>query len=349
MFDEFISWFHKEKYQILLTVFAALIPVCITFVHDFMFTSQGCACCADSINVDFKISDRANYAIQSIFIFITLFVLIKNKRTTYGDLNNDRPIKQYLVKICRIKMPCTKIINDRFHVVSETTMQFYRAWMFVWILWLAYYVGNLIFELAMPHEKNVHIAQILYSQFFDFLNSTAMFVIYLVLTNVTVNIRQRTNNDESYWYGIITWVIMFSVFTICMAFEVYYCMINIHFAVSQYVTSVVLSLFSAVSFMLVIGKLNSVYLQIPQFFLWVLYMYGIMQCYIPMSLLNDGIMGICNNYINIIIPYVTLTGKVFVMLTLCWIVNHKRIIYYIIHQSLLIEDTPRMLRELNRR
>ncbi len=344
MFKEFIHWFHKEKFQILLTIFSALIPVFFSLaIESLQFKS---CCNKESLYWNFTLKDTANYAIQSIFIFITLFVLIKNKRIAYADLRNDRPIKQYLVKVCRLKIPYNKIIDEKFHVISEATMQFYRTWMFVWILWLAYYVGNLIFELASEPNDRIMIAQAIYTQLFDFLNSTAMFVIYLVLTNVTVNIRQRTDNDESYWYGVITWIIMLSIFIICVAFEI--CCGKGHFAFCRYVTSLVLSLFSAISFMLVIGKLNSIYLQIPQLFLWALYLYGILQCYVPISLLKTGDIGCIGTCVKNIIPYVTLIGKVFLMLSLCWIVNHKRIIYYIIHQSLLIEDTPRMLKELNR-
>lgn len=379
MFDNFIEWLCKEKYQITLTILAAIVPMCITFtfndtsdefnvnLHNNVQCKYKKCSCSNQVELskcfcechrvdanchDLKqfvskwtISKRYNYALQTVFIFITLFILVYNKRIIYKDLKYSYSIKAYLIRKCNVKIKDRETVNNKFAIIEETTKQFFRVWILVWMMWFALYFGELIFSLiAIPVQSglNKNIAEIIYSQFFDFLTSSTVFVIYLILTNVTVNIKHRKKYDESIWWGIIGWIMCFTIFVICICLE-----ISLQKSSNvQMLTSVFLSVLSAISFLLVLGKMNSLYLQIPQLFLIVLYIYGIVQCYLPIENIDTYEISI---YSNFFIPYITLFGKVILMLTLCWIVYKKRFIYYIIHQTILVDDNITMLNELNRR
>lgn len=109
------------------------------------------------------------------------------------------------------------------------------------------------------------------------------------------------------------------------------------------IVSISLSIFSAGTFVLMLGKINSNYMRIPNAFLMIMYLYAIIQCYIPFKGSNELPLQI----FNVAVPYITLMGKVFVLLSLCWITYKKRLIFFVIHRSTAIDNIPRMLSELN--
>ncbi len=84
-------------------------------------------------------------------------------------------------------------------------------------------------------------------------------------------------------------------------------------------------------------------MRIPNAFLMIMYLYAIIQCYIPFKGSNELPLQI----FNVAVPYITLMGKVFVLLSLCWITYKKRLIFFVIHRSTAIDNIPRMLSELN--
>lgn len=374
MFKDFKTWLKREKYQISLTVLAAIIPVVFSVILNNNPKSADettyppiCNASKQERVVFFikqhTLSPTENYAIQVLFVFSSLFILIYNKRKTYKDLEDGHSIKTYLIRKCHIKITDNNTVDRKFETIKDVTEQFFRVWIFVWMLWLALYLGLFVFSIVeTDYSSKLNAIQFIYKQIFDFLTSSTVFIIYLVLTNVTVNLKRRKRYDESIWWGAIGWIFCFVIFIVCLCLE----SVVLTCKETRIFTSLFLSVLSAFSFLLVLGKMNSLYLQIPQIFLVFLYIYGLNQCYVPLNdfflFFNDIFSTNCgclklfeteiNNvfeYLNFIIPYITLIGKVVLMLTLCWIVDNKRFIYYIIHQTVLLEQTPTLLRELNRR
>lgn len=89
--------------------------------------------------------------------------------------------------------------------------------------------------------------------------------------------------------------------------------------------------------------------------MWGLYFYAAIQAYTPLlesSYDTPFLSGVYDAHIIKVIiamlPYITLLGKVFLMLVLCWVVDYKRLIFFVIHRSVTIDQTPRLLNELNR-
>lgn len=330
-------WWHNEKFNIILTLFAGIFPLvigwCIQY-EDLIHENKD--------HLLFEIGPLMNYILQSIFILITLFVLIKNRAKTQKELSeSEGQIKQYIAKNCNIKMFNDKTLNETYEVVDGTIKQFYGAWLVVWLLWLIYYIGNFILELSKASES-----QIIFSRIFDFLSSSVIFVVYFILNNVTVNRQRRLKSDNGFWYSTLAWVCIFTLWLVGVCIEATSPTYSTIYKNSEYLVSLLLSIFSAVSFVLVLGKINSNYLQIPRVFMFGLYVYAIIQAYVPFQ--NYPELGFASKILQLAIPYVTLTGKIFVMLTLCWIVNQKRFIFFVIHKSVSIEETPVLLNELNK-
>lgn len=181
-----------------------------------------------------------------------------------------------------------------------------------------------------------------------------MFGVYNIIGNASISMEKRLNSFTSYWFSLFGWFILF----IC-------CIVGILIDVNNPYTTIGLrahtcvivlnAMFSIITMVLVLGKLNSVYLQIPRLFMWGLYFYAAIQAYTPLlesSYDTPFLSGVYDAHIIKVIiamlPYITLLGKVFLMLVLCWVVDYKRLIFFVIHRSVTIDQTPRLLNELNR-
>lgn len=354
--NEIRAWIKSEKFNIFLTVSSGILLIILDKLLD--YTSH-----IDDFEFNLKIEEQNNYLIQSLFILITLIVLLRNRKSTYEDLSKDKQLKQYIARKCNIKIKDSKTIDSAYKVVTGTVNQFYTAWIMIWFIWFIYYFGNYILGIGKP-EIGIDIANSdcidgignigifykirnIFSHFFDFLSSTALYGIYLILNDVTVNIRERSKHDEGLRYGALCFIVIFAIFISFVLLEASTISCEEYKKYDQ-ITSLLLSTFSAISFVLVLGKLNSNYLQIPRFFLYGLYIYAIIQLYEPFKSSGCGDIKYISTIINYTMPYITLVGKICLMLTLTWIVYEKRFIFYVIHKSLSLAETPDMLDLFNK-
>lgn len=328
MFDELINWIKKDKFNILLTLFAAILPVAISWLVN-----------SHHIPFSLVIEPKENYLIHTVFVFSTIIVLIRNFWSIHMELTEkDEKIKSYIAKDCNIKLFCNEL-ESSFKVVRITIWQFYIAWIIVWLLWLIYYLGNFFFSINGVEVKA-------FCDTLDFMTSTVIFAIYLILATVTVDMKKRLKNNIAYFYGVVLWILIFVLWIVGVFMSnTYYGLISTNEA--ENLVNLLLSLYSTITFTLVLGKINSNYLQIPKLFLWMLYLYAIIQAYHPF--ISDGYhIGVVGKTLNIIFPYITLMGKIFLILTLCWISNKRRFLFFVIQKSVSIDETPVRLNELNK-
>lgn len=346
MIKDLVAWYKEDKYQIWWTIAGAVLStvlalVCENFSHIFK---------GDISEITLKLTPQVEFGIQSFFIIIAIFVVLNNMWSTTKDLKNKKHIINYMIDNCNVKVFKTKDNDRRYNVVRQTTLYFYYLWLCVWALWLCYYLGNFIFVIAFPNSSNYNIILVstIFSQIFDFLSSTAFWGIYLILTDITVERKKRGGENNGLWTGgflmlILTILLIAGLIHESINFDYDSCnriggnWMNIN--IKPNAVSIFLSIFSAVTFVLMLGKINSNYMRIPNAFLIVMYVYAIIQCYIPFKGLSD--------IAKELLPYITLIGKVFVLLSLCWITYQKRLIFFIIHRSTAIDNIPRMLSELN--
>lgn len=336
--SKYIDWLFNQRYQISVTIFAALLPTIISaLARIFGADHKGCCCFGysdsgnDGIHCIFM---TYNSAFQAIFIFVALLLLINNMWRTNNMLKSNKElIANYIERNTNRRIRNCNEKNEAFEIVSDITKQFYIMWIVVWLLWLVYYTGdafvNPITDCGKNQKPETNV--IIFHQVFDFLSTVAMFVIYLILNNVTTKIKQRTQ-DYGIWHGLLILILAFSVWiSLILKMDVN--------AADPQLHSLFMAVFSSMSFVLVLGKLNSNYLQVPPLFLLGMYFYAIAQAFIPFK--NN------NNLIQAVLPYATFIGKIAVILTLCWIVDKKRLIFFIIHKSAALDETPVLLDELD--
>lgn len=340
--SNYIDWLFSERYQISITVGSAILPALISLLVPFLQHHKGCACAplSNSVVCSFNKDFPFNSLFQTIFIFISLYILLYNYLRTKKMLENNRNlIANYIERNTNKRM---KRCNEKFFlftVVANITRQFYMMWIVVWMLWLVYYFGD--FTMQLLGIKDDENPLLMFHLIMDFLSSMAMFAIYLILSNVTTKRKERASDNNGLLYGLLFMVVLF---TIWLALIISIGNESIYYSASiSYQYCLLLeSAFSVMSFVLVLGKLNSNYLQLPGLFLLVMYLYAIIQAYIPLEECKSG-----GYVIRSIIPYVTFIGKIFVMLTLCWIVDKKRLIFFIIQKSAALDETPALLDELD--
>lgn len=349
--SKYLDWLWSERYQISVTVFAAMLPAIATKLWDFSNDGK-CSCCHVSHAVETcnSMDFCYNYLFQAIFIFVTLFVLVYNKRNTDKTLRDNKELIANYIE--RNTNKCIKRCDEKyfaFKVVSAITRQFYIMWIVVWLLWLVYYVGMFAIcvapQIETPYIGRHELTYSVFEQVFDFLSTAAMFGIYLILNNVTTQFEKRSQKNYGLWNSLLFLVLLFAIWLSLL-------LIESSFVVERFQYSTLfVSVFSTITFVLILGKLNSNYLQIPPLFLLVMYLYAIIQAYVPFKTPGHDVCHLNLKYIpdviSYIFPYVTLIGKLFVMLTLCWIVDKKRLIFFIIHKSAALDETPVLLDKLD--
>lgn len=328
-----MQWLVAERYQILITLLAAILPSILTSLGQ-----QGGSL---SFNNFGEIFVNNNNIFQSLFIFITLFVLVSNMSRTNRILED---LKEFIESYVERNTGKRYHLNGEkyftYNIVSATVKQFYIVWIIVWVFWFIYYTGNFIFV------DNDSISVRTFNLTFDFLSSTGIYIIYLILTDVTVKIEERKANGRfKLWLGSLYWIIIFAVWlALIVNMNSYHSEVE---SQMYHYNSLLMSVFSSLSFVLVLGKLNSSYLQIPRPFLLGMYVYAIFQAYVPFADEDCKSENVLGYLVQIAMPYATLLGKVIVMLSLCWIADRKRLIFFIIHESVAMDETPRLLDELD--
>ena len=346
MFNNTKVFFKKQKANIIITLLGGLIPLFISGIFE-VIKANSLSYLLD-IN-HWKISPQTNFVFQSLFILLTLYVFIQVRRFVITDIKESKEqIKQYIKKNCGLKIyDREQTPESAFQTVQITVSQFFYAWLAVWLMWLIYYGGELfIFSLKSTWTLvDVDMLMTTYQHIFDFLNSTAMFAIYIVLTSVTANRKKRTDNDNIYLESILVWVVLFIIFMAGIIIE----NVDQNHLLAQIMPFYV-SIISTITFVLVLGKMNSTYLKVPPFFMLVLYIYAIIQLYIPFG--NKGYLEIRDfwfqSFVIFILPYITLFGKIVLMLTICWIAVQRRFLFFVIHRSTTIDRTDELLSELNK-
>ena len=146
--------------------------------------------------------------------------------------------------------------------------------------------------------------------------------------------------------------------------------------------SMVLGIFSTFTFVLMLGKLNSFYLQIPIILNIMVYLYAIAQIFAPLSLLATGWENLRGNFVITTMPFevhgkevdyrkfdvvvsspciskviqagldkihisflcLTLIGKMCLAYVIFWTVYKSRFIYFVVTKSMaLTETTEKMM------
>ena len=339
------KWLHSEKINIFITAiipaFFALLTAIITAIDKKSL---------HSIKM-LLMSDIFIYCMQLVVICCTILVIFRIRRKILVTNMMEGRLFSYIREKCNLRDQSKDSINSFIDVIRKTMKQFYYTWIALWAILFVYYSGSLFFTIF----SNIDFAgidrevakQIIngYNNLFNYLSSTAMFLIFIILNSVTVMINERKKG-----LGLIYSVILIVVFGCLVLLPTIYSfsLFKTSYFKMQLLITIILGFYSTFSFVLVLGKLNSnSSLYIPRFMIYGLYVYALIQMFLVLFIFvpeRDYSWGVFEDFkiyltkLELIFKYITLVGKVCLSLSLLWIVYDSKIIYFVIQQSQAITE-----------
>ena len=325
------------------------------------------------------------YFLQAAFVAISFLFIWQHRDSILRKLTQKEGLlRNYLQKECHLRNEEEFTMDDRFAVIKETIEKFYQWWMVIWVVWFIYY-GMLFLNSLFTFQDacaflNTH-ALFWVRCGVDFTTSCLLFLIYLTLNNVTV--AKRFRQDYHSFDFKIGSVFLFVAIIIIGTFLIYCAsMAEVsHMFAPMLIVSLTLGIFSTFTFVLMLGKLNSFYLQIPIILNIMVYLYAIAQIFTPLDLLANGWQNLRDGFVITTMPFevhgkeldykifnvvvsspcidqaiqayldkihiiflcITLIGKMCLAYVIYWTVYKSRFIYFVVTKSMALTETPEKL------
>lgn len=349
--EEASEWISSEKVNIFLT---AILPVITPVLSAFILWLFN-----HSAFWSVLIEERFLASIQILVIVCTLIVLYRLHRTILVTSAKEPCLSAFLKKKSHMRDKSDETIKHEVFVIKKIVWKFYNCWLFLWLLFFVYYSGNFCFSFlknAISYsqcDKNIlYMIENSLNNILNYLSSTAMFFIFIILNSVTVSSEKRKSGR----HGVISAIFFVVVFGCSIIFPTLFSfsLRGVSYIKMQMLISLSLGVYSAFSFVLVLGKLNN-NLRIPRFIFYWLYLYALIQIF-QFALITQHDFEIMTNHCNsifakdlrialksfmIVFEYITFFGKIFLSLTLLWIVYDSKFIFFIIQQNRTMTEIER--------
>lgn len=341
MWEDVKSWL-RDDYTNNLLAFVSLVLSLVPYAMSVL------------LKIDFG-DGGLMFSIAQVIFTLSALIVISYRYTSYTlkVLSSENALKDYIECECRYRQTADNTSDQACRIVRKTLEQFFTVWKFIWLAWMMYYIVETYYWTSLMDRNNcVHVAVVSgILDLIDFLGSAAMLALYVVLNDYTVDRRVRASSFNSAMFvsGIVSCV----VFVFCFLFFTKY-MSNprANFIYALY-CRVLLSSFGCISFVLVLGKFNSHYLQIPRIMIMPLYLYAVVQAFSFLvgdleSSEKDIYFKPLTEIANRVVPWITIIGKIVLLVALSWMLNNKRIIFFIVRRSLSMTEVKEQLSEFNR-
>ena len=338
------EWLKSEKVNIFIT---AIIPAFFAFLTTLIpiIRNHSLGSLISTMKNEIFIN-----SLQLVVISCTAIVLFRIRRKILITKTKQIRLFSYIKEKMNLRDNSEDSVNNFITIIKKIMTQFYYALLVLWAIFFIYYSGELCFTILQKIDfdcLNEDIQEFIrynYNNLFNYLSSTAMFVLFIILNSVTASMHERKTGR-----GVITAVLFIVVFGCLILLPTLYSfsLHRVSFFKLQLFISIILGFYSAFSFVLVLGKLNT-NLQIPRFIFYWLYFYALMQTFqflFTFLLLKKEccwcIFYEFKDYLEIVyllFQYITIIGKVFLSLTLLWISFDSKIILFAIQQSQAITE-----------
>lgn len=356
--ESFTSWLKQQKYLIGLSVFCPLVPSLLNYFPNLV---------PDKIISGFFLSHGYELA-NILFIFITLILLTN----TGLFIRNDEDKRKHLFQYVRDTFGSNSKLarcgdNDLFRRMELSIRQFYYSWMFIWILWLVMYIIKLvysiyIFDILRVGSKNLYVTEgckeifrqmNLFENMLNLINSFALFFIYMVITISTVNVGSLMNDRRQMHIGVVVLILIgISCFTFDLfsmsALESEEC-----YEMYQFGIRIFIGVIASMSLMGVFGRLNSSFLDIPQWLMMCLCLYAAIQMLYPLAYtrlydLPNMQSNSANMPFSAILYTISFVGKVCLFFVIRWIAQRNRFLFFLINKANSMSESDEMLRRFNK-
>ena len=299
-------------------------------------------------------------------------------------LQKEDLIETYFKRECQITDEEDFPIEERFAAIRHSVARFYQGWMALWLVWLFY--NGVMLVMGVTGGK-IGSASYAYNMFvfrciMEMVGSIILFYIYLVLNNVTISKEYRPDySSTDFRLGAI--FLSLCIIAILALFIRAASIPTMREAFAPMLqVSLALGLFSTFTYVLVLGKLNSYYLQIPILLSIFVYIFAIAQVFAPLELIASGWDSVKDGFVVATLPcevtgkevnyrifdvvvsspvldvtashrlerlnfyflLFSMFGKLALALVLYWTVYKFRFIYFVITKNLALTETPEKMK-----
>lgn len=292
--SEFGIWLIQERYNIFLVLFAAVLPLILGMDIDVLRPAENTQ--DNSLGWIYKQIYRNGTDVANIILILTTLICLAQSILLL-EKNDDKKVA--LHNYVRMQFGENSTLakntpNDLYNRISKGIEQFYFSWLAVWSVWLLLYVAVFIFNV---YKDNLFNGVDIYMSGFTFfrveclientlnlVNSLILLFIYLVITVSTVNIGSLANNSRRLMHiGVCIFIL---VATGCLLTDLFSLSDIIKadmYDDIQFFLRIIIGLIATISLMAVLGRLNTNFLNIPQWMMMALYLYAGIQMFYPIT------------------------------------------------------------------
>lgn len=342
--DNFYSWLRSQKYTAIFSILCAFLPIVPS-----LFDKSGFQ--FNEMNLNWL--NLAN----AIFILVVLFFLVNSKFLINKDSEDKEKQLSTYIKV-NIGPNCRLLHNgehDFFHRMDISLKQFYYSWIVVWGIWLLMYLLKFVFNLfdnfnltfgALDSTANI------VENTLNLLNSFAMFFIYMVITFSTVKASTDDGDCKQTHLGV---VFLFLIGTLCLGADIVGLYTPFDYVNLQFTIRLFIGIIASLSMMMVLGRLNSSYLDLPQRLILSLYVYAAIQMLYPlMYLLDANVLSKSNIFmrekisIQLLFYFLAFAGKICLFIMILWIIRRKRFLFFLVHKAHSLAESDEMIETFDR-
>lgn len=349
----FTYWLRRDRYTIILTIVCALVSFIGPVLNqaDIILELKG-------YPLVYLLIQRSPLIANIFFIFITLVALTRVDFLLRGDSMKSNYLYQYAKSTfgsnCEL---CRYGAETLFHRMQICVEQFYFSWLFVWGIWLVMYISRFIYAL---YGTCIYSCNEVSSRIFCFienelnlLNSFTFFFIYMIITVSTVDFRTPSVSRKTIHGGIVILILCASMLFLsdCFSFSLTR---SEGYNLVQFILRTFISIIATLSLSLVIGRLNSSFLNIPQWLFFCLYLYAATQMLYPLANIKELLVDFATPVRSLLLPVIdainTLVmitafgGKICLFLLIRWIAKKKRFLFFMMQKTHSMSEAETMQR-----
>ena len=120
---------------------------------------------------------------------------------------------------------------------------------------------------------------------------------------------------------------------------------------TQFFLRLFIGVIASMSIIMVLGRLNTSYLKIPQFLMMCLYLYATVQMLYPLVYTTSSghfYVGFVTSTVTIVLNLLVFCGKVTLLLVLLWVARNNRFMFFLLHKANSLSDSTFMIRRFNK-
>ena len=291
--DDFSAWLRKNKYTIIWGLFLALLPVIVGRLLPILHIDT-----QDDNLIWNIVLYNLRHIVNIIFILMIFIALSKKSFLMDPDEEKEKAVHEYVKKqFGENSTLAQNTPSNLYERLRVGVRQFYYSWMAVWGVWLILYILSFVFSVykylivrandeAIKDFSDMTLFRMgsLLENFLNLINSIILLFIYLVITVSTVRVGNLSKDSNRIMHASLS-VLVF-VGASCLFIDMFSLSSSISpdvYKHIQYYLRLVIGIIAAISFMAVLGRLNTNFLNIPQWMMLSLYVYAAIQVIYSMT------------------------------------------------------------------